>query len=75
MIRVFIAGWAILIAAIVLNIIALRLGLTAWHVLLEDAAKTNFMEAFLRTNLISKVFLLIIYPLLLSFAAMVIFKK
>jgi hypothetical protein len=72
--KVFIVGWGILITAIILNIVALRLGITTWYPFLDEVNKMGFYKSFLKLSIISKAFLFVIYPLGLGVVAYFIFK-
>lgn len=72
--KVFLTGWGILIAAIILNIIALRLGITTWYPFFEEINKTGFNKAFSGLSFISKFFLIVIYPLGLGAIAYLILR-
>lgn len=73
--NIFIAGWIILIAAIVMNVIAMQLGVTTWYPFLNDVSKMGFVKAFGGTSLISKLFLFVIYPLGLGLSAFLILRR
>ena len=64
--KVFLTGWVILIVAIGLNFLAGRLGITTWYPFFDDANKMGILKAFEKTSLLSKIFLLGIYPALLG---------
>ncbi len=73
--NIFLAGWIILIVAIVMNIIAMQLGIITWYPFLNDVSKMGFVKAFGETSLISKLFLFVIYPLGLGLSAFLILKR
>jgi hypothetical protein len=73
-IKIFLAGWAVLIAAILLNLIAGRLGIESWYPFVEQAGKDGFLKAFSKASFISKLFLFVIYPALLGLTAYLSFK-
>jgi hypothetical protein len=73
-IRVFLVGWVILVVAIGLNFLAGRLGITTWYPFFDDANKMGIFKAFEKTSLLSKIFLLGIYPALLGLSSYLILK-
>lgn len=66
MLKVFVVGWIILIVAIVLNALVGRIGITTWYPFFDEAGKIGLLKAFIKTSLISKLFLVVIYPALLG---------
>lgn len=74
-IKILAVGWVVLATAIILNIIALRLGITTWYPFLDEVLKIGFIKAFVQSSFVSKLFLFIIYPLLLGLSAFLIFKR
>jgi hypothetical protein len=63
------AGYAILIGAIVLNLLATSLGLVTWYGFLESAAAHGCSGAIREAGVISIVYLFVLYPLLLGWMA------
>lgn len=61
-IHIFLLGFAILIGALVLNIIAHRLGILTWY---------DFINAPGKANIVSYIWLFILYPLSLGAIAYV----
>lgn len=72
--KIFLAGWIILVVAIVLNYIAARIGIITWYPFLDEVGKEGFMKAFLGSSFLSKLFLFAIYPFLLGVSAYLVFK-
>lgn len=72
--KIFLTGWVILVVAIGLNALAGRLGIMTWYPFFEEAAKNGLLRAFEKTPLLSKLFLLVIYPALLGFCAYLFLK-
>lgn len=62
---IFAAGLIILVIAILANALAQKLGLATWYDLLKSGTKITILEA---------VWLFIVYPFLLGFAAYVASK-
>lgn len=60
-IRVFLIGWAVLVAAIILNALASLLGLNSWYHLL-DGKLVSFFDI---------IWLFLLYPALLGLSAFV----
>jgi len=73
--KIFIVGWAILLVAIILNILASRMGIDTWYPFFSNVEKIGVVKAFAKTSFISKLFLFIIYPSLLGLVAFIIFRK
>lgn len=74
-IKILLAGFAILIVAVLANIVALKAGVSTWYPFLNDVLKMGFARAFVETSLISKIFLFVIYPLLLGLSAFIVLEK
>ncbi len=68
-VKIFILGWVILLVAILLNVVATRLGIDTWYPFLNNAGKVGFLKAISENSILSKLFLFIIYPLLLGITA------
>lgn len=62
MIEIFLTGWIILVGAIIINVVAKKIGLATWYDFLEKK-KVKWYEYF---------FLFVIYPLLLGLFASLI---
>lgn len=76
--KIFIAGWAILLSAILINLIAYRLNLATWYSFLATTQKIGILKALGKTPIASIVFLFGAYPFLLgavAFFALKIFKQ
>lgn len=74
-IKVFLTGWIILIVAIIVNYIAIRMGILTWYAFLEDAVKVGNIKAFIGSSFSSKLFLFIIYPVVLGLTAYLFIKN
>jgi len=74
-IKIFVVGWGILIVAIILNFIAVRLEIWTWYQFVEEAMKSGTLKAFTSTSTSSKLFLVVIYPLLLGLSSFLILQK
>ena len=74
-IKIFLTGFVILIVAALVNIVALKAGISTWYPFLNDVSKIGFVKAFVETSFVSKVFLFIIYPLLLGLSAFIVLGK
>lgn len=57
--KIFVIGWAILLAAIILNYIAMRLNLKTWYSFTNDPRGTD---------IVSYVWLFVVYPISLGLA-------
>lgn len=73
--KILLCGYVVLISAIVINILALRIGITTWYPFLNEVGKLGFIKAFIEISLISKIFLFIIYPLILGLSAFIILRN
>lgn len=74
-VKILLAGWVILFVAILLNIIAVRLGITTWYPFIENIGKTDPIKSFVNLTLISKLFIFLIYPGLLGACAYLFFRN
>lgn len=74
-IKIILAGFVILIVAVLANVVALKAGVSTWYPFLNDVSKMGFVRAFIETSLISKIFLFLIYPLLLGLSAFIVLEK
>lgn len=68
--KVFLAGWIVLVVAIILNYIAIKFGLTTWYDFAGIIGKHGLIEAVKRIGVVSVVFLLVVYPFVLGLAAL-----
>lgn len=62
---IFIIGFAILIGAIIVNLLAGALGIATWYELLIAVNEKGIKE-FFRQEFVSSLYLYIIYPLILG---------
>ncbi len=67
--KVYIIGGIILFLAVFINIAAIYLKIDTWYSFLEEGKKIGLYKAFINLSLFSKLFLFIIYPLILGFPA------
>lgn len=74
LIKVFLAGWAVLAIAIVINYIAMKMGILTWYSFFEKTDKIGFFQAIAKSPIISTIFLFIIYPAILGFTAFITLK-
>ena len=72
--KIILAGWIILVAAILLNFLSVKFGISTWYPFTESIGKYGFVKAFKEVSLVSKLFLFIIYPFLLGFFGFISFK-
>lgn len=75
MVKIFLLGWLILLVAILLNVIAARLGIDTWYPFLNNAGKVGFLRAMSESTILSKLFLFVIYPLALGLTAYLFLLK
>lgn len=64
--KIFLAGWLVLLGAIVINAAAGALGLPGWYDLLRSVGQAGLLNALRAAGLMGLVFLLLIYPALLG---------
>lgn len=68
MVKTYLSGLIILIAAILFNVISGKLGITGWYDFLTGLAE-NGKKVFQSLNLLDLVWLFILYPFLLGITA------
>ena len=64
--HVFVVGFAILIGAIIVNILAGVLGLNTWYSFAIEIGKSGFFSALKGQGVVSLLFLFVVYPFLLG---------
>lgn len=64
--KVYIGGLIILVAAIILNTVAMKLNLSTWFSFIEDINKDGFAKSISKQSIGSLVFLFLAYPFLLG---------
>lgn len=69
LIVIFSGGLVILAVAIVLNAIAIALGLPTWYTFFGFLSEHGFSSAVRMVRVIGWLFLLVVYPLILGFIA------
>lgn len=72
--KIFLAGWVILIVAIALNSLAVKFGISTWYPFLESIGENGLVKSFKEVSIISKLFLFLIYPFLLGAAGYLVLK-
>ncbi len=65
-IRFLIIGYCILFIAILANLIANFLNLCTWYKLFHEIINTNLIDAISSQNILSIIWLFILYPIILS---------
>ncbi len=60
--RVLIDGWILLVAAILLNFLAHRVGLSTWYDFLGRAMDSGFWAALTALGVLNLAFLFLLYP-------------
>lgn len=71
--RIFLSGFIILIAAIIINFLAGFIGLTTWYAFLSNI-NSGLVAALGKIKILTALFLFIIYPALLGIIAYYSFK-
>ncbi len=66
--KIFISGLSILIFAVVVNYLAIQLGLMTWYGFFEEVGRIGFSEALKNQSIYSIIFMIFIYPLVLGFS-------
>jgi len=74
-IKIQFIGFGILLGAILINIIANLIGLSSWYTLINNIVQLGFIDTIKQTNIISIIFLIIIYPFLLGLIGYKLIKK
>lgn len=69
LLKIYLCGWAVLLAAVLLNAAAPLLGLSTWYDFLKTASQLGFFEALRKTQPASLLFLILFYPFALGLAA------
>lgn len=72
-IKIITTGFAILITAIILNVLANILKITTWYDLLNNITKHG-ISIIKQESILSIIFLIIIYPAILGFIAYTVLK-
>jgi len=68
-IRIFLAGWLVLIVAILLNLVARRIGITTWYDFLSQVSELGVITTVKNLSILSMLFLVLLYPLILGLTA------
>jgi hypothetical protein len=68
MFRIFLAGWSVLLVAIVVNTVAAWLGIATWYSYLRSVSHDGFVRASREAGW-SWLFLYVVYPVVLGLAA------
>ena len=71
--QIFIAGLAILIVAIIINILANIIGIETWYGFINRIQRDGFLNSIMEVRY-HLIFLLIIYPFVLGLVAHYFFK-
>ena len=72
--KCFLAGWAILLIAILLNYICNQLKVSTWYDFLLHWGEHGIQDAWASLNWISLLYLLLIYPVVLGVSGYLMFK-
>lgn len=73
--KIYLAGLAVLIGAIVLNVLAGRLGLATWYDFLRSVTQAGIREATKALRIWDWLFLLAIYPTCLGAFAYPVLRR
>lgn len=65
--KIFLIGYVILIFAIAINILASLIGLSNWFIFFEYLFNEGILDAFREVGIISALYLIFIYPVILGF--------
>jgi hypothetical protein len=69
LLRIYLVGLAVLIAAVALNLLSNLFGLATWYSFLNQIAQRGFVPAVQELKAYEILFLILIYPLLLGLTA------
>jgi hypothetical protein len=72
-VKIGMAGTAILVVAILLNLLANALGLATWYDFLTAVSQQGIGEGLRRMRAVDYVFLIVLYPFMLGLAAYLAF--
>ena len=72
--KIIVTGWGVLIAALLINALEIKLGITNWYQFIDLISKYGFPKVFQKVSPLSLLFLFLIYPSLLGAAAYFILK-
>ena len=64
--KVLVIGLAILITAIILNVLANLMNINTWYAFINNIRELGLFKALRSTNILSWLFLFIVYPMLLG---------
>ena len=67
--KIIIIGFAILIVAIIMNLMASVMGITTWHTFFLHMKENGLVSALKNAGIFSLFFMLIVYPFLLGTTA------
>ena len=67
MVKTLITGYCILLIAIIANIIAEFINVYTWYKFLQEIMETNLQNTIQKLNILSVLWLFIIYPIILSY--------
>ena len=70
----YLAGIDILFTAVILNVIAGKMGLSTWYDFILNIGRENFKDAVMKLGFCSIVFMAIVYPLLLGVTAVLSYR-
>lgn len=66
LLKILLLGWVILVAAILINFAAGKLGISGWYDFLGEVGKAGVSKAVVKSSATSLIFLFIVYPLFLG---------
>jgi hypothetical protein len=71
--KIGLTGFAILLAAILLNILANAIGLATWYDFLGSLSRQGLMGSLRSLKALDYIFLIVLYPVMLGLAAYLAF--
>jgi len=74
LLKIYLAGLAVLIVAILLNGLANLLHLATWYSVLNSISEIGLASALRSLKVLDFLFLLLVYPFLLGLAAYLVFR-
>jgi hypothetical protein len=75
LLKIYLAGMAVLIVAVVLNLLANLFHLATWYTFLNKVSELGFAAAVHSLKAVDILFLVLLYPFLLGLAAYLVFSR
>lgn len=72
--KIYIIGVAILIIAIIMNMLAIKLNIETWYSFTSKISEKGLADSFKEINFFSIIYLFIIYPLILGLPSLLLWN-